>query len=262
MIHGDEIVSHAITTGINPVFLSRREISHIIRLELPKDFFQRRWDHIYFYGAGCSSLERNKIVEASLVAQFKTPATVESDMLGAARGLLIGQPGLACILGTGSNSCQYDGKNIVKRVRAGGFILGDEGSGSAIGRRFLSDLIKELAPKDLIDEFLNEKELNIDQILNSVYNNPYANRNLRNYSLFLADKLDNPYVFNLVTDEIERFFIRNVCQYEYRGLPVCFVGTIASKFSEIVLQVAEKYKVNIKKIINDSMPGLISYHSE
>ena len=99
------VVEHAFTKGLNPFFQTRREISHSIRLELPEAFLKRRWEHIYFYGAGCSNSDKKKVVEASLVAQFKTPVTVESDLLGAARGLLINEPGIACILGSGSNSC-------------------------------------------------------------------------------------------------------------------------------------------------------------
>lgn len=99
---GDKIVEHVFTEGLNPYFQTRKEISHSIRLNLPEAFFRRRWEHIYFYGAGCANPDRNKIMEASLVAQFRTPVTVMSDLLGAARGLFINQPGLPCILGTGS----------------------------------------------------------------------------------------------------------------------------------------------------------------
>ena len=105
LIEDGEVLEHAYTVGLNPFFMSRREISHSIRLELPPEFFKRRWSHVYFYGAGCSGPEKNKIIESSLVAQFKTPVTVMSDLLGAARGLLVREAGLACILGTGSNSC-------------------------------------------------------------------------------------------------------------------------------------------------------------
>ena len=122
LIDGNNVVAHAVISGINPYFQTRREISHIIRLELPRDFFKRRWDRVLFYGAGCSTPERKKIVELSLVAQFKTPVTVESDLVGAAHGLLQHDAGLACILGTGSNSCFYDGEKITKSVTAGGFI--------------------------------------------------------------------------------------------------------------------------------------------
>ena len=153
LVDEDKVVEHAFTTGINPYFQTRREISHSIRLELPEAFFRRRWEHVYFYGAGCANYERNKIMESSLVAQFKTPVTIHSDLLGAARGLLVRQPGLACILGTGSNTCMYDGHEITKNVRPLGFILGDEGSDSYMGTLFLSDLLKELAPPELCSAF-------------------------------------------------------------------------------------------------------------
>ncbi|MDE7368172.1 MAG: hypothetical protein K2N08_00135, partial [Muribaculaceae bacterium] len=100
LVDGTEVIAKATTAGLNPYFQSRREISHSIRLELPEAFFRRRWDHVYYYGAGCANIEKCKIMESSLVAQFKTPVTVESDLLGAARGLLVREPGLACIIGT------------------------------------------------------------------------------------------------------------------------------------------------------------------
>ena len=153
LLDGTEIVEHAFTTGLNPFFQTRREISHAIRLELPEAFFRRRWDHVYFYGAGCSSKEKTKIMESSLVAQFKTPVTVESDLLGAARGLLVREAGLACILGTGSNSCLYNGSEIVKTVAPLGFILGDEGSGAYMGKTFIADMLKGIAPQELIRAF-------------------------------------------------------------------------------------------------------------
>ena len=261
LIDGNNVVAHAVISGINPYFQTRREISHIIRLELPRDFFKRRWDRVLFYGAGCSTPERKKIVELSLVAQFKTPVTVESDLVGAAHGLLQHDAGLACILGTGSNSCFYDGEKITKSVTAGGFILGDEGSGSSMGRIFLSDVLKNLAPRDLIEEFYAVNKATPATIMDSVYNNSNANQTLHNYSFFLADHLDNEYARELVTNEIKRFFDRNLCQYDYKEYPICFVGSVATRYSEILLQVAYSYNMNVKKIVSDSMPGLVAYHS-
>ena len=261
LVDGSNVVAHAIISGINPYFQTRREISHIIRLELPREFFKRRWDKVLFYGAGCSTPERNKIVESSLVAQFKTPVTVESDLVGAAHGLLQREAGLACILGAGSNSCFYDGEKITKSVTAGGFILGDEGSGSSIGRLFLSDVLKDLAPRELSEEFLTVNKATKATLMDAVYNNPHANNNLHDYSFFLADHLDNEYARTLVTNEIKRFFDRNLCQYDYKDYPVCFVGTIATRYSELLLQVAYSYNMNVKKIVSESMPGLVAYHS-
>ena len=261
LIDGNNVVAHAIISGINPYFQTRREISHIIRLELPRDFFKRRWDRVMFYGAGCSTPERKKIVELSLVAQFKTPVTVESDLVGAAHGLLQHDAGLACILGTGSNSCFYDGEKITKSVSPGGFILGDEGSGSSLGRIFMSDVLKDLAPRELIEEFYSVNKITKADIMDSVYNNPHANNNLHKYSFFLAEHLENEYARELVTNEIKRFFDRNLCQYDYKDYPVCFVGSVATRYSEILLQIAYSYNMNVKKIVSDSMPGLVAYHS-
>jgi N-acetylglucosamine kinase-like BadF-type ATPase len=262
LIRGDEVLEHAFTSGLNPFFMSRREISHSIRLELPPEFFKRRWSHVYFYGAGCSGPEKNKIIEASLIAQFKTPVTVMSDLLGAARGLLVREPGLACILGTGSNSCFYDGNEIVKNVPALGFILGDEGSGAALGRVFLGDALKGLAPKELIEAFFDKYKVTRAEVLDAVLNNPAATRNLRAYSFFLSEHLDNSYVHDTIAREFRRFFERNVSQYDYKSYPVNFVGPIATTYSEILLEVANDFGATVRKIVLSSMPGLVAYHSD
>lgn len=261
LVQGDKIIEHAYTEGLNPFFQTRREISHIIRLGLPAEFFKRRWSHVYYYGAGCSNPEKNKIVESSLVAQFKTPVTVDSDLVGATRGLLVHEPGLACILGTGSNSCLYDGNQIIKHVRSGGYILGDEGSGAAMGRLFIGDLLKGFVPMDIRDSFVEKFNLNVDLLMDEVYNNPHANRNLRNYGVFLSDHLQNEYVYRLVFNEISRFFERTILQYDYQNYAINFVGSVACQFSEVLLSVASKYGANIKKIVRASMPGLVIYHT-
>jgi N-acetylglucosamine kinase-like BadF-type ATPase len=242
--------------------MTRREISHSIRLELPPEFFKRRWGHVYFYGAGCSGPEKNKIIEGSLVAQFKTPVTVMSDLLGAARGLLVREAGLACILGTGSNSCFYDGNGIVKNVPALGFILGDEGSGAALGRVFLGDVLKGLAPNDLTEAFFDKYKVTRAEVLDAVLNNPAATRNLRHYSFFVSEHLDNAYVHETISREFRRFFERNVAQYDYKSYPVSFVGAIATTYSEILLEVANDFGATVRKILLSSMPGLVAYHSE
>ncbi len=262
LVERGQVLEHAYTSGLNPFFMTRREISHSIRLELPPEFFKRRWGHVYFYGAGCSGPEKNKIIEGSLVAQFKTPVTVNSDLLGAARGLLVREPGLACILGTGSNSCFYDGESIVKNVPALGFILGDEGSGAALGRVFLGDALKGLAPVELTEAFFDKYKVTRAEVLDAVLNNPAATRNLRTYSFFLKDHLDNSYVHDLIAREFKRFFERNVSQYDYMSYPVNFVGPVATTYSEILLEVASEFGATVRKILLSSMPGLVAYHSE
>ena len=260
LVDGDTIVEHAFTQGLNPYFQSRRDISHSIRLEIPDAFFKRRWSHIYFYGAGCANLDKRKIMEASLIAQFKTPATVESDLLGAARGLLVRERGIACILGTGSNSCLYDGSQIVKSVRSAGFILGDEGSGAQLGKMFVSDCLKNIAPVELKEEFYARFGINPDAIMNVVYTQPFPNRSLSTYSFFLAKHLDNDYVVDLITRNIRTFFNRNIVQYDYQNEPITFVGLVSYTYADILKSIAAEFGVEINKIVRNSMPGLLDYH--
>ena len=261
LVDGNTVVEHAFTKGLNPFFQSRRDISHSIRLELPEAFLKKRWEHIYFYGAGCDNTDKKKIVEASLVAQFKTPVTVESDLLGAARGLLINEPGIACILGSGSNSCYYDGKQIVKNVRSLGFVLGDEGSASYIGKRFVSDCLKDIAPEQLRNSFYEYINKTPDEIMTSIYENTLPGNMLSVYSRFLMDKLEMDYVYDIVYSSINDFFTRNVAQYNYRDLNVCFVGSNACAYSGVLNEVAKKFGINIRKILPSSVPGLVHYHA-
>ena len=261
LVDGSTIVEHAFTTGLNPYFQTRREISHSIRLELPDTFFRRRWEHVYFYGAGCGSVEKTKIMEQSLVAQFKTPCTVESDLLGAARGLLVRQPGLACILGTGSNSCLYDGTEIVKNVRPLGFILGDEGSNAHMGKQFIADILKELAPADLTTAFYDRFQTSSNVLMDEVYTNTLPSRSLGKYAFFLNEHIDHPYVYNLVYQALMSFFTRNISAYDYRDRPIAFVGSTCVMFEDILRRAAADFGATVGKVARYSMPGLIEFHS-
>ena len=262
LLDGDVIVAHALTQGLNPFYLSRREISHIIRLGLPDVFFKRRWEQIFFYGAGCANPERNKIVELSLNAQFRTPVTINSDLLGSARGLFGTESGMACILGSGSNSCLFDGESIVANVRSGGFILGDEGSGGTLGRQFASDCLKGIAPKDLVEEFFDEYKLSKDSMVDAVYTFPHVNRTLSTYAVFLAKHLRHPYVVTTVREEFSKFFRRNVLLYpSHKDVNTGFVGSIAVTFENILREVGDSYGINISKISSSSMDGLVLHHA-
>ncbi len=261
LVDGKEIMEHAFTKGLNPFFQSRREISHTVRLELPEAFFRRRWNHVYFYGAGCANKEKCKIMESSLVAQFKTPVTVESDLLGAARGLLVRQTGLACIIGTGSNSCLYNGHEIVKNVASLGFVLGDEGSGAYMGKLFIADMLKGIAPKDLSQAFCEKFMVTPNILMDDVYTRPMAGRTLSHYSTFLAEHLDNAYVYRLVYNAFMSFFERNIAAYDYKQQPVSFVGSTSVVFENVLRRAAADFGITINKIIRYSMPGLVEFHS-
>lgn len=261
LVEGDQQIERMFTDGINPFFQTRKEISRSVRLGLPDVFFKRKLEHIYYYGAGCTSQEKKKIVEASLVTQFRTPVQVESDLLGAARGLFKRDAGIACILGTGSNSCFYDGNDIVRNVRSGGYILGDEGSGAVLGRLFVSDVLKGLAPADITEAFFEKFRITIDDVMTFVYNHPFPNRFLSTFAYFLAENMESEYAYALIVDNLRRFFERSVCRYDYREHPVRFIGSLARLFSELLMEVGEEYGMVIDRIEETSVDGLICYHS-
>ena len=261
LVEDNHLVQRVFTEGLNPFFQTRREISRSVRLGLPESFFKKKLDQVYYYGAGCSSDEKKNILGASLVAQFKTPIQVESDLLAAARGLFKCEAGIACILGTGSNSCFYDGKIIVKNVKAAGYILGDEGSGAVLGKLFLADLLKGLAPKELANEFHEKFRISVNDVMESVYNLPFPNRFLGTIAYFLGDYMDNEYVYNLLTNNLRSFFNRNVCQYDYINYPIRFVGSLAYAYPDILQEVAQEFGVEIDVIEETPMNGLIEFHS-
>lgn len=261
LVEDNHLVQRVFTEGLNPFFQTRREISRSVRLGLPESFFKKKLDQVYYYGAGCSSYEKKNILGASLVAQFKTPIQVESDLLAAARGLFKCEAGIACILGTGSNSCFYDGKIIVKNVKAAGYILGDEGSGAVLGKLFLADLLKGLAPKELANEFHEKFRISVNDVMESVYNFPFPNRFLGTIAYFLGDYMDNEYVYNLLTNNLRSFFNRNICQYDYINYPIRFVGSLAYAYPDILQEVAQEFGVEIDVIEETPMNGLIEFHS-
>ncbi len=262
LVEQGQVIEQAGTAGLNPFFLSRREISHIIRLELPEYFFKAKLDKVYFYGSGCVNMEKNKQVEASLVAQFRTPSEVYSNLLGSARGLLQHNAGLVAVISTGTNSCYYDGERIIKNATSGGYILGDEGSSAYMGKLLLSDVLKGLVPPDVATKFYDDFRLSPDQILDMVYSHPRPNNSLSQFSMFLADNIDMEYCRKLVYDSFLTFFRRNIVAYEYEKYPLSVVGGTACTFRQLLEQAAEEFGVRLDKIEYSSIEGLVKYHSK
>lgn len=261
LVEDNRLVQRVFTEGLNPFFQTRREISRSVRLGLPEIFFKKKLEQVYYYGAGCTSYEKKNVLGASLVAQFKTPIQVESDLLAAARGLFKCEPGIACILGTGSNSCFYDGKIIVKNVKAAGYILGDEGSGAVLGKLFLADLLKGLTPKELTAEFHEKFRISTNDVMESVYNLPFPNRFLGTIAYFLIGYMDDEYVYNLMTNNLRSFFKRSVCQYDYKSYPIRFVGSLAYAQADTLRSVGHEFGMEIDIIEETPMNGLIEFHS-
>lgn len=261
LTEGRQLINSLFTDGINPFFQTRREISRSVRLGLPEEFFKKKLEQVYYYGAGCSSEEKKKIIRASLVAQFKTPVQVESDLLAAARGLFLREAGIACILGTRSNSCFYDGATILKNVRSGGYILGDEGSGAAMGRVFMSDVLKGIAPAELTEDFFDKFRITSDDIMDLVYNRPFPNRFLATVAYFLADHQESDYACQVIRDNLQKFFARNICQYDYSNYSIRFVGSWAHHCADFLYDVAQEFGVMIDMIEETPMKGLIEFHA-
>ena len=171
------------------------------------------------------------------------------------------EPGIACILGTGSNSCFYDGDKIVKHVQSLGYVLGDEGSGAVMGKKFLADCLKELAPKQLIEAFYDKFRITSDDALEYVYNRTFPNRFLSTFSYFLFEHLNDDYVYNLVCQNFRDFFVRNVMQYDYLNNPIHFVGSVAYNYSDVLREVAKELGFGIEQIVETPMAGLIDFHT-
>ncbi|MCR5049856.1 MAG: ATPase [Paludibacteraceae bacterium] len=256
--------SHFRTDGINPVFQSCEEIRKCIADQLLPQMAQLLWagtiTHVFFYGAGCTP-EKKILVKEALEAFFKkAEVNVESDMLGAARGLLGRNPGVACILGTGSGSCFYNGQNIEWAVPSLGFILGDEGSAAVLGKRLVGDLLKNQMDDNLKEAFFREQNTSMPDIIDRVYRQPFPNRFLAQLSRFCANHIDDERVRALVHDHFVQFIRRNLIQYKAKTF--AFVGSIAYYYRPILEQAMAAEGLSIERVLQDPIEGLIEYHKD
>ena len=183
-------------------------------------------------------------------------------MLAAARGLCGHEAGIACILGTGSNSCFYNGEEIVNNISPLGFILGDEGSGAVLGKLLVGDILKNQLPPAIKEAFLKQFGLTAPEIIDRVYRQPFPNRFLASLSPFLAQHLEEPAIRSLVLNSFIAFLRRNVMQYDYKQYPVHFIGSVAHCYKEVLQEAAQTTGIQIGKILQSPMEGLIQYHQQ
>jgi len=257
------LVSEIVTDGINPFYQTDLEIISLLNTQLIPKLETEDIDRIYFYGAGCSFPDKKIVVSRALVRFFSNSMIeIQSDLLGAARSLFQHGKGIACILGTGSNSCYYDGKDIIKNVSPLGYILGDEGSGSVLGKIFVADCLKNQLPSELKEKFMSQYSLTPELVLENVYKKPFPNRYLAQFTPFLLENIEEPYAFNLVFDCFDAFFVRNVMQYELEDMPTGFVGSIAFHFKDVLEIVAMERGIIISEITQNPMEGLMKFHSK
>lgn len=250
------------TLGMNAMMLTTHELATRVHDEVatPLGEYRLQVREIDFYGAGCVSDEvcahvRNAIAESFPNADIR----VYTDLLGTARALCGRSPGIACILGTGSNSCLYDGDIIVKNVSALGYILGDEGSGAYLGKVLIADVLKRQLPDEVIEKFQEKHHLDAVTVINRVYREPYAQRFLASLTPFLKENIEHPAVHKLVYDAFCAFFRRNLCLYP-KEYPVNFSGSIAYYYRDVLDEAAKSEGFTLGKVIKAPMDDLINYH--
>ena len=258
----DEGVRYLSTRGLNPFACDDETIARILDSELLSCLDAARVEAVYFYGAGCIFDGAERTARA-LGARFAgAHIEVESDMAGAARALYGNGSGIAAILGTGSNSCLYDGRRIVHNVPPLGYILGDEGSGAVLGRTLVGDVLKRQLPSDICDEFHSRTGLDRLTIINNVYRQPGANKFLASLVPFLSENISRPEIRNLVLGSFVSFFRRNVRSYAgHESIPCGFVGSVAYYFADVLREAAAVSGCKVGTILKAPMDGLIKYHS-
>ncbi|NEW84823.1 MAG: ATPase [Mariniphaga sp.] len=249
-----------VTSGINPFYQEAENISTILDREFTA---ARKYDYIYFYGAGCINQEKQNIVRKSLMQIFETSNIfIGSDLLAAAHSLCQDQPGVACILGTGSNSCYYNGSEIEANVSPLGFILGDEGSGAVLGKKLIGDVLKKQLPLSLIKEFFETYNTIAAEILENVYKKPFPSRYLANFTKFLSKNIKHPEIENIVVTSFREFLTRNLLQYPgIERTPIHFTGSIAFYFEDQLRKAIEEQHLILGTIERAPMKGLIRYHN-
>lgn len=251
------------TSGINPVRDSQDAISVLIQEQLmPQLPDGCAPQHIFFYGAGCMPPYDQTV--GTVLQQFfsNSMAEVESDLLGAARALCGRSPGIACILGTGANSCLYDGQSIVAHVPPLGFILGDEGSGAVLGKILLGNLLKGVFPNEMREEFMRDYQLTEAEVINRVYRQPQANRFLASLVPFIHKHRNHPQVHDMLVKAFRSFLSRNVQAYKHKELPVNCVGGIAWSYAEELREAAAAEGMKIGKLLREPIQEMLAFHAE
>ncbi len=251
------------TQGISPYFLDGLQIESVLRLELKAKLKGVEPDEIFYYGTGCANPNNVKIIKKALQKVFPLAAVaVTHDLMGAAKALCGDEKGVACILGTGSNSCYYNGKKIVKNSPGLGFILGDEGSGAYLGRKVVQYYLYNTYDPDLMDRFNAKYNTNAVEILEAVYKMPLPNRYLASFVPFLVENRGHFMIENIIEDGFNEFFFQHIYKYkESWTLPVNFIGSVAYGFRDVLKEMCSSYELELGKVLKNPMDGLIKYHS-
>jgi N-acetylglucosamine kinase-like BadF-type ATPase len=252
-----------LTQGISPYFLDTEQIATLLIKELKPKLKNVEVDEVFYYGTGCANPENAKSIKKAIGKVF-LPSKIEvtHDLMGAARALCGRKKGVACILGTGSNSCYYDGKKIVKNSPGLGYVLGDEGSGAYLGKKVIQYYLYGTFDDELRSIFDFTYTTNKAEILDNVYKKPMPNRYLAGYAKFLAENRGHYMIENIIEDGLNDFFFTHLCKYkETWTMPVHFAGSVAFGFKDVLQQLCNSYEFELGKIMKNPMEGLIEFHS-
>lgn len=255
---------HIYTIGISPYFLTQEQIETVVLNEVLKKFKQPKIDKVFFYGTGLSNPINAKIIKQALKNTIAAKIIeVNTDMLAAARALCKTEKGIACILGTGSNSCFYDGKKIVTNRAGLGYILGDEGSGAYLGKKVVQYYLYKTFDETLQLAFEKRFETNAQQILENVYKKPLANKYLASFAIFLAENRGHFMIENIIEDGLNDFYFHHLQKYTQSWKhPIHFVGSVAFGFKDVLKNLCQQYGFVLGNVISKPMDGLVKFHKE
>lgn len=249
------------TGGLSPYFLNERQIAEVLKREVASKI-RVIPDEVHFYGTGCKSAENKKMVKKSIRSVFgESDIKVLDDLTGAARALCGKEKGIACILGTGSNSCYFNGKKIIKNSPGIGYVLGDEGSGAFMGKMLIQHYLYDLMDAELRARFDARFLTNTQEILESVYRKPLPNRYLASFAIFLAENRGQYMVENIIADGLNAFFYTHLLRYsETEKFPIHFTGSVAYGFQDVLFSLCNDYNFTLGNILKSPMEGLVRFH--
>jgi len=252
-----------VTKGISPYFLNADEIVALLQKELLIKLKQNTIKKIFFYGTGLKDNNNKRILHTSLQKIFTNAyIEVQTDLLGAARALCKDEKGIACILGTGCNSCYYNGKKVIKNSPGLGYVLGDEGSGAYLGKKVLQHYLYNTFDEELMFAFDKKYNINANEILNHVYQQPQPNRYLASFAMFLAENRNHYMIENIIEDGLNDFFFTHLRKYHESWLyPIHFTGSIAYGFKDVIASLCNSYEMELGNVIKQPIDGLIKYHN-
>lgn len=250
------------TKGLNPYFADESVFSKVLNNDL--DIQKTEIKELHFYGSGCGTKGKVSFVKNHLKSFFSTAKIfVYGDLFGAARALLGYQKGIACILGTGSVSCVYDGKKITEGIPSLGYIMGDEGGGVTLGKELLKAYFYKKLPDNLHQAFEENFSITREEMLDKVYHHPAPNAYLASFSKFIRSYQQEPFIHDLVYRCFKDFFVNHVIVYHgYKELPLVFTGSVSSNLKDILAEVAEEFGTSVSRIMKEPMDGLVEFHKK